>query len=156
MSRRRTWVRRLGVLGCAPLSVGLVAVAGLVWLRTPPGNAFLLANGLSVAHGTRVGKNVAAGELATDLWSQAELTDVAVRDDAGRALVHANAVTLGVDKTALAHGALHLTELRVHGFSVAVKVGADGTVDLLDALHLTWPDLATRLPMNLQIGRAHV
>ncbi len=90
---RRTLSRALAVaaLGLAVVSV-VGAGAGVYWLRTPGGNAWLLGTVLDLAAPAR-GSLVAAG-LHTDLLHSLVLDDVELVDEDGTVLVHADAIRL--------------------------------------------------------------
>lgn len=124
---RRTWRAArwllVGVLGVGGASAGAIA-----WLRTPAGNAWMLAEALDAAD-PPAGSLVIEG-LETDLFTGATLRGVEVRDDAGTVLLHADAVTTSWRLGGLTGGVLRVPSLRVEGLRGEIGLAPDGTLDL--------------------------
>lgn len=121
------------MLVAVPIGLVLVAVIGVaIFLRTEAGKAWVIAQIEELADPPR--GTLHLGDLQTDLFSGATLTDITLSDDAGQPLVHVNRAEARWRLGSLPH-LLVVPEVRI----VGVYVIAHDTPDGLDLVEV-WDD----------------
>ncbi len=100
------------ILAGAIITTVLVAVGGLVWLRTPAGNAWLLDTLLGLAGPSR--GTLTARHLSTDLLDDLRIEGLDLSDADGKVLAHVDVLELEYDL-----GGIFGRKLVVHQLSLA-------------------------------------
>ncbi|MFZ5475822.1 MAG: translocation/assembly module TamB domain-containing protein [Myxococcota bacterium] len=127
------WAGRLaGALGLLVLVAAGALVAFGFWLRTEGGREWLLGQLLAAADPPN--GDLVVGSIETDLFSEARLHDVELRDAAGRTLVRAVEIRARYRLGGLPGKVLRVTDVEVVGLTGDLVVTDDG----LDLASL-WP-----------------
>ncbi|MFT7519772.1 MAG: hypothetical protein ACI9MC_001916, partial [Kiritimatiellia bacterium] len=114
--KKRRWLVRLGCGGLIGAALVVVGLGGcVVFLLTPPGQYLLQRQVVGLVDGTLSEGHLEVGQLETDLVSRVVLTDVALKDGAGRVVVGVDHVQADVDLLALLWGEVHLSKLALTG-----------------------------------------
>ena len=111
----------------------LVAIGGVLWLRTPAGNAWLLATLLALVAPAR-GTLTATG-LSTDLFTRLELSGLELRDPEGALIADASSISMRYNLGGLPGRRIRIDDAAISGIHVHL-VAADGgcrnPIDLWD------------------------
>lgn len=136
-------VRRLAAfagVGLIGLTAGLLvgAVSGWLWLRTNAGNAWLRTQVEALLVPLVPGGTLSIGGLTTDAFANLGVSDVALRDRDGRALVEIGALDLQIAPWALLNRTARVRSVTATGLGLDLTIGDDG-LDLLAVLGLDEP-----------------
>lgn len=121
---RRLWARRFWrALGAAVLAAAILGGGAFGWLRTPAGNAWMLAQLLPRIQPPDGSIEVDA--LRTDLLSEVGLSGVRVRDAAGRALLEVPTVAARLRLGSLP-ALLVIEDVQARGIRADLRIGEAG------------------------------
>ncbi|MBW2254062.1 MAG: hypothetical protein JRI25_05620, partial [Deltaproteobacteria bacterium] len=125
--RFRRVLRVLGLLGLGLAGlVVLLTLGGWLWLRSTSGNAFIEKNVESLVRNALVTGDFEIGRLDTNLWNRLVLTDVALSEKDGRAVVAVRELEVRFRLLGLLQKHLKLPLLRASGLVVDVETDSEG------------------------------
>ncbi len=129
MRRWLTWGRRILLWG----SVGTCGLVGLILggLATDKGNDFIRAEVLKAAEPSFPNGSLDIGALDTNLLGHIYLSDIAIRDSSGKALIEVDRFVLDYSLTALMRKEVHIEAIRIESPNVDLTMDSNGEMDLL-------------------------